>query len=256
MTSPAGHAPGQDSVPVFYVNLALDEEAVERCRRLLSYEERLRADRMQNTSARRNLTVMRAELRRLLSLHTGHPAHQICFTHGPFGKPEIVDRQNRAGLKFNVSHSADRGIIALSWGHAVGVDIESWRGVDDLSAVAESSLSPAELTVWRSAGQDRQQETFFRLWTRKEALLKALGVGLTQPMSSFETIRPGREPLGELAAGAITEIAPQGGDGRRFNVVSLPAPTAYSASLAIEVGEVAPALIDRVPVGLSMYTAS
>lgn len=81
-------------------------------------------------------------------------------------------------LQFNLSHSADRALLAVTLGRRVGVDLEHARQIDDCDAIARRHFAPAEIHQWLSLAPERRLLGFYAGWTRKEAYVKALGGGL------------------------------------------------------------------------------
>lgn len=148
----------------------------------LSRAERERAQRFRRARDRDRYLAGRCVLRERLALFTGVPAGQLRLQEGPFGKPALVDRPD---CHFNLSHSEDRALLAIGGEAPLGVDIEQLHVVADLPALARAHYTEAEieqLMAWPDAARD---EGFLRLWTRKEACLKAIGTGLSLEPVSF-----------------------------------------------------------------------
>ncbi len=100
--------------------------------------------------------------------HCGHPTH---------GKPSVVGAPD---VSFSVSHSGHAGVIAVTTdGTQVGVDIEQVRPRRNLTRLAARALGPDELASWHAAPEAEQLVRFLRVWTAKEAYLKAVGTGIT-----------------------------------------------------------------------------
>ncbi len=99
-----------------------------------------------------------------------------------FGKPSLRGHQ----LAFSLSHTANVSVIAITPSAAVGVDVEQIRASRDLLELAESNFSPGEYRKLLTLEGEAQALAFYRCWTRKEALLKADGSGLSRQLDSFE----------------------------------------------------------------------
>jgi 4'-phosphopantetheinyl transferase len=168
-------------------------EAAER-RWILSDDERIRADRFHDTNARVAFVVARNWLRRVLGLYTPIPPPQIRFGETAFGKPFLANEYKGRPIAFNLSHSGELAIVAVTDGMPVGVDIERVRPVSaDLLA---GCLAQRELAMLSALAPGLREESFIRCWTRKEACLKAIGVGLNGSPSSFEvSLDPSRARL-------------------------------------------------------------
>jgi 4'-phosphopantetheinyl transferase len=147
----------------------------------LSADERARRDRLLRPEDQQAFTVCRAALRQHLGERVGRDPATLIFGQNRYGKPHLHDRV----VCFNVSHSADRGLIAIS-DDDVGVDIEHQRPLHDMMAVAKQSFSPQEQAdLWRLP-MPLRREGFFRCWSRKEAFIKAVGMGLSFPLDGFD----------------------------------------------------------------------
>jgi len=103
----------------------------------------------------------------------------IELVRGEHGKPRLAAEPER--LAFNLSHSGDLVLVAVTRGREVGVDVEREKPGRDLVALAERALSAEDATAVRDAGEDERPHVFYALWTRHEARLKCLGIGLGRP---------------------------------------------------------------------------
>lgn len=157
--------------------------AAER-RGILSAEERARADRFHDAKARNAFVAARSWLRRVLALYIPVAPSHLRFAETAFGRPFLVSDAGSRAIDFNLSHSGELVIVAVAAGMPVGVDIERIRPVPtDLLA---GCLAPRELAMLSALAPGLREESFIRCWTRKEACLKAIGVGLNGSPSSFE----------------------------------------------------------------------
>ncbi len=144
-------------------------------------------------------------LLRVLARYLGDAPEEIELTRGDRGKPRLAHDPERLG--FNLSHSGDLALIAVSQGREVGVDVERLKPERDLVALAERALDPKEATAVRAASGDERTRLFYELWTRHEARLKCLGLGLgpaldqPPPRLAVETLPIDR---GYAAAVAVT----------------------------------------------------
>lgn len=140
--------------------------------RLLDPAERARAGRFAFEHLRRRFTAGRAGVRRVLAAYLGRAPEALAFARGPHGKPSLA-----GGPPFSYSSAQGCGLLAVGRDREVGVDVERLREVPDAAGVAASAFTAEEVEAWRAAGGDARA-AFLRVWTRKEAALKALGVGL------------------------------------------------------------------------------
>jgi 4'-phosphopantetheinyl transferase len=150
----------------------------------LSDDEIARAARFHFERDRKCFTETRIALRRILTLYIPIDPHEIKFTYEKSGKPEISEPQNRACVRFNVSHSGRFGIIGVSLRRGIGVDVEKYRTMEFLE-IAQRYFSEREYCELKAAPADELQRYFFACWTRKEAVLKALGEGIGNSLSQI-----------------------------------------------------------------------
>ncbi len=115
-------------------------------------------------------------LRRVLTLYLDEEPEKIALDRDEHGKPRLAEEPGR--LAFNLSHSGELTLVAVSQGREVGVDVERENPGRDLIALAERALETAEADAVRAATGDDRAHVFYDLWTRHEARLKCLGVGL------------------------------------------------------------------------------
>lgn len=164
---------------VWLISASVDTSGREILGSLLSADERARANRFRFEEDRARLIVARGGLRRILSSYCSVPPHSIEFQTGSHGKPALL--KPSVELEFNISHSGDYVIIAVTSGVACGVDIEWRRASTEEAAIAASFFCDREVE-WLS----RIEAGFLRLWTAKEAVIKAVGRGLSIPLCEFD----------------------------------------------------------------------
>jgi 4'-phosphopantetheinyl transferase len=172
-------------VALFSVSLVREEAAQARLLSTLSDAERRRAERFLVEAPRSRFIVARATLRRLLGRFLGVAPGALELQEGPKGKPALAPRHGR-DLRFNVSHSGDRALIAFALGREVGVDLERVERTTDLLAIARRFFSERELECLLGVAKRGRPRAFFEIWTRKEAYVKAKGGGLSIPLASFD----------------------------------------------------------------------
>ena len=151
---------------------------------MLSDDERRRAERFLYDQPRNRFVAARGALRLIVSKYVVGEAAGLKFSYGPHGKPAL---QSLApdDVHFNMAHSADVALIALSRHGELGIDVESLRPVRHATEITERYFHPDE--VARITTSDDLERAFFRCWTRKEAVLKAIGAGLQFPLRAFDT---------------------------------------------------------------------
>jgi len=188
---------------------------------LLSPGERARAERFRPPGAWRRFVVAHGWLRRLLGAAVDADPASLEFAAGPWGKPALAGPWAAAGLAFNLSHSHELALLAVTTGRAVGVDLERLRPMPRAAQMAERYFAaPERADLARMAGTAEEAKTFFNCWTRKEAFVKAQGLGLAWPLDSFAvSCLPGeaarlawcREGPAEAARWQLAELQPGAG---------------------------------------------
>ena len=172
-------------IQVWSVPLQVLEDTVETYFRCLSGDERSRADRFRFPDDRRRYIVARGTLRHLLGKQFDRPPQTIEFCYGKYGKPSVVsDNDGSCNFHFNVSHSGELALCALGRRHRVGIDIEKLKPIQRLDSMMERCLSDKEIA--QVGDETNSTRAFLQRWTCKEAYLKAIGVGLSQPMKTIE----------------------------------------------------------------------
>jgi len=131
--------------------------------------------------------IVRSQLRILLSERLGVAPNAIQLGYGPYGKPHLKDTHSHSDtLQFNVSHSEDLALFAFSENRAIGIDVEKIRPIYEVDLLVEKVFSQAERISYRGLSPNQRERGFFNCWTRKEAFVKASGLGLEYPLQSFD----------------------------------------------------------------------
>jgi 4'-phosphopantetheinyl transferase len=141
----------------------------------LSEDECARADRILVEDARRRFLTSRILARSILGECTGQEPARIEFDSGPQGKPHV---RGGDSIHFNISHSHHWWVIAVSRERDVGIDVEDWQRSIDIDRVAARLFAPEEVAVLQSLQGDQRRRAFFRVWTSREAVVKAMGEGI------------------------------------------------------------------------------
>lgn len=216
-----------DEVLLLRVALQASPPQLAEYRRLLTDEERQRADRFITAELTRRWVVCRAVLRHQLGQLLQLPPAELRFQTGPHGKPSLVTDLQSA-WKFNVSHTQDVALMAFARGRELGVDIESHDRTVSRDELAARFFSPVEREAYFSLPADRREQSFYRIWTCKEAYLKAIGAGLSFPLGQFAVASHPDAPPGLLhVAGEQQECG-------RWVLVAPDVGPGMSAALAVE----------------------
>jgi 4'-phosphopantetheinyl transferase len=186
----------------------------------LSADEIARGQHFVFEADRQRYRVARALLRRILGAYLGTAPSSLRFSNAIHGKPVLEDGR----LDFNLSHSGDRILIAVTRGQPVGVDVEQMKIGGDLRELAESCFSVSERKVV-FADKAGERARFYEYWACKEAWMKADGRGLGLPLTEFSLV--GIEPAG------CYRVDPA--DPREWRIQSLPF-DGYGAAVAAPAG--------------------
>jgi len=196
-----------------------------RYARTLSADELIRVGRFVHEEDRDRFVAARGFLRAVLGAYVGRAPAAIRFVYGQHGKPALAGAAPAPA--FNLSHSGDWVLCAVAPARAVGVDVERVQSgflIDELAGV----LSRDERRGLDLLTGDERVHSFFETWTRKEAVAKAIGTGVTVPLDRFE--------VGVGSANRATELAPTCVVGPWRVVRADPAP-GYAGSVAIDEGD-------------------
>ena len=198
---------GQDDVHVRIASLDCRQSELKFFESTLAEDEINRAKRFHFQKDRERFVAGRGLLRVILSSYAGVPPGEIIFTYGSHGKPGLPRQDGRPAIEFNLAHSGGTAIYAITQDRPVGVDIESMKDEFPLESVAEHFFSTVEVAALRSLPKHLRRIAFFKCWTRKEAFIKALGDGLSCPLSDFDvSLMPG-EPARLLQVRRASEEA-------------------------------------------------
>lgn len=198
-------------VAVAFETLAVDDATVAALMPILGADERARAARFRFARDRRRFVVRRARLRQLLGAAVGRAPAALVFAGSSHGKPLLAD-----GPPFSLSHSADMMLLAIGEGD-VGCDIEWIDPALDWPPLAETFFTATERAALAALPPAAARRAFFACWARKEAFVKALGLGLSYPLDAFE-----------VSVGTAAQLL-SGGEG--WAIVPGPAIAGYATAL-------------------------
>lgn len=168
---------------------SLDLRDVGDDRTLLSPDELVRAGRLRIDGDGNRFILRRAFLRRVLAVYAGRRPGDLSFDYGDMGKPALRDCGE--GIEFNQADTQRWTVVAVS-PIAVGVDIEVVRPSVDIRTLASEVFTERERDELASVPDDQRLHAFFNGWTRKEAVIKALGKGLAFPLQEIDvSLAPG-----------------------------------------------------------------
>lgn len=216
-----------NEIHLWWVELTLPSDVMPSLFLSLSEDEQLRAERFRMEEHRRRFIAGRGILRTLLGRYLHRVAADLQFEYGSYGKPNLIKAQNSAAIHFNVSHSDNLALYAITSDRAVGVDLEQFRLLPNLLQLSQRFFSKNEYQALNTLSSVQQHDLFFRLWTSKEAYLKATGEGLGA-LSQVEVSVGREEPEVSLTVTGDPDA------GSRWAIWQLDAPANYAAAIAVE----------------------
>jgi 4'-phosphopantetheinyl transferase len=185
LNSSAGWQYIGDEIHVWHASLDRDDPAICEWEAVLSAEEIARADQFHFTKDRKRYVIARGLLRELLGAYLQQTPKSLEFSYAQHRKPFLSGVNSASGLSFNLSHSGEMVAYAIARERNLGIDVERIR--PDLAGddIAERYFSAREVNDLKTLPPEKRVEGFFNCWTRKEAYLKATGMGLHIALDSF-----------------------------------------------------------------------
>ena len=226
-SSPAIHLAG-DEIHLWNASLVQPAPVIGYLAELLSEDEKARAARFYFEKDRASYVVGRGLLRKILGAYLGLNPAWIAFHYGPYGKPFLKADQVNHTLEFNLAHSGTRALYAFCWNRPLGVDIEQVRAMDHQDDFAAQIFSASESALVASLVGEQKQQTFFKIWTCKEAFFKASGDGLTKPIDQAEIA------LNERGTARLVSIAGDPQQAHGWQLETFQPAADYQAALAFQ----------------------
>lgn len=172
----------QDLVHLYVIDMTTLQEMTGDLGAILNSEEQARAERFVNPKHGQHYRCVRGVLRRILSRYLNIAPQAVNFAYAAHGKPLL---QNDPALHFNLSHSHHMAAYAIRLEQEIGVDIEFMRPQKNLVGMIKHVASPLEQDELNMLTENDARQAFYRLWTRKEAFIKAVGRGLGMGLRSI-----------------------------------------------------------------------
>jgi 4'-phosphopantetheinyl transferase len=218
-----------DAVHVWPIDLGISPNERATNFSWLAEDEKSRAKSFSFPHLQGRYVAGRGTLRRILARYLKCKPSELTFSYTSFGKPFLRD-EPESGLRFNLSHSEDHALLAVTRGRAIGVDIEHIRPDFATLEIAQRFFSESECQALLRIPEAERAIAFFRCWTRKEAFIKAIGEGLSFPLDAFAVTLAPSEPA------ALRWLRDDANGKERWRLHDLSAPPGYLAALAVEAG--------------------
>lgn len=185
-TASADVQPDSDHVDIWRIPTQLDGPRLEPFESVLSARQRERAARLRVDEKRRQYIIAHGLTRRVLGRALSVSPEAVEFIRGPKGKPYLGGAAAGHGIQFNMTHTSHLALIAVTRRGEVGIDIERIRRNLQWEKLARRYFSAQEHEAFRAQPPDARLRAFFVCWTRKEAVLKAIGTGIGGGLGSFD----------------------------------------------------------------------
>ncbi len=212
-------------VDIWRVFLDLPDDTVKSLFASLSADETQRATRFHFPADRDRFIIAHACLRGILSKYLHCEPDQLSFSTGEYGKPILLSGKH---ISFNLSHSGDYALIAVTCERKVGIDVEHFRQGVSPEGIAGRYFSQHEITELMTLPPEERRVAFFNGWSRKEAYIKAHGLGLSLPLDSFDVSLLPNEPA------ILRATRPDQEESARWILISLAVHPDYAGALAVE----------------------
>lgn len=144
-----------------------------------------RANRFKFPELAEKWAFTRQALREILAEYLLQSAETINFEIAENGKPWLKSKLENKPIYFNLSHSGYKALIAITSICEIGVDVEKQKNMTELEEIAKRFFSQKECNALLALPNSQRQAAFFRIWTRKEAVIKANGLGMSMPLDKF-----------------------------------------------------------------------
>lgn len=211
-------------VDLWRARLDIPVEILNQLEMTLSPEERERAARFYFPADRDRFISAHGCLRDVLRRYLGCEPEQLAFSANQYGKPALHEHN----LEFNLSHSGDFALLAVARDRRIGVDVERVRQDMEIEDIASHYFSKSEVSDLMQLPDEQEVMGFFNCWTRKEAYIKAQGLGLSLPLESFDVSLTPDEPA------LLRATRPDPQEAARWSLLSLEIDPCYRAAVVAE----------------------
>jgi len=167
---------GINEVEIWHGQVTVEDAHYQAYWGILDEAEQAQAGKFKNKLLHKRYVESHGRLRNLLAQTLNQPPQKIRIRIAKHGKPYLADYPE---LAFNLSHTADRLVIAMSWNCQLGVDIEIYKKRINLSGLVDKCFAKEEAVYWTQLPEAEKNHTFYHFWTRKEAFVKATGQGIS-----------------------------------------------------------------------------
>ena len=215
-------------VDIWRIQLDVPTHLLRVLEGMLSTDESERAARFHFPIHRDRFIAAHGCLRDILTRYLPIDSRSLSFSVNDYGKPSLSETFSERGLEFNLSHSGDFALVAVTLNRQVGVDVEYMREEVSREKIVPRYFSDREVSDFLSVPPEGRNVIFFNCWTRKEAYIKAHGLGLSLPLDSFDvSLIPG-EPV------ILRATRPNPQEATRWTLKHLEVQSSYAGAVAVE----------------------
>jgi 4'-phosphopantetheinyl transferase len=183
-TAPTQLCLSNSEIHIWRSNINISKSLANEMLPILSSDEKERANSFKFDEHRLKFIAARSTLRKILSCYLEIDPASIKFIENEYGKPKID--KNTKGIFFNISHAHNLAAYAISKEANIGIDIEFINAKVDFNGISTRFFSDKESLYIQSLPVAEKATAFYKIWTAKEAFIKAIGQGLSFPLKEFE----------------------------------------------------------------------
>lgn len=229
--------PGQliSSNEVHIWRLLLNEHHsnIENIKQNLSNDELVKTEKFYFEKDQNRFIMARGMLRMILAGYLGTKPHELRFEYTPFGKPLLAENNDNKSIHFNISHSDNVVLYAITNNRNIGIDVERINDRIDITQVAQRFFSPGEINALERCKRENRAEIFFQYWTRKEALVKAMGNGVSFSLEQIDVSKVDGKALSPI------RLLNTGTDVSDWHIQDLFPAEGYTAAFAVKESDLA-----------------
>ncbi len=208
------HIINDDEIHIWRFNLDPVKSFNEFFINLLSDEEKKQVEKIKLGDVKNRSIISKAIIKNIISNYLGLNIKQIIFSYNEFGKPVIPERINSFRLNFNISHSGDLGLIAITRKNLIGIDVEKMNELDQIDDIINLCFTETEKYMLSCLESTEKKEVFYKIWTGKEAFIKAIGKGFSFPLKNISFRLNSKK---EMVIGEILDPMNTGKDWQIYN---------------------------------------
>lgn len=168
-------------IHLWHASIKGHQRVLERYQMLLSPSERTRVEKLRFDQSRQIYITCRGIVREILSSYVGKPPQDLEIRKKNMGKPYLPHSR----IQFNLSHSEEHMLCAVTYGNPIGVDYQAVYEISNMDTLVRDFFSSQEKRLYDQFKKDNPSDFFFKTWVRKEALMKATGLGFHLPSKHF-----------------------------------------------------------------------